>query len=380
MKKSVASLLGTVLSCGILLAGCVTRETGHDARPTRPDLPYGFSKPPYVHPRVVEDLMTWLGDGGDQVVAVNLLESQDSNRYSGEVKVRELAGEAPLVYVTDGNERFGYRYVGTTTSGVDVLRTSNCGGGSGIFISLLLVRWEEDMAIACDWDHLTVRPGRKRLLLRKVGEIALGDRWNGKLEVKGNDLFVGKDVGQFSGRAGGGVLSPDPKDRVLKIDLRGDEAHHDPLGDTLYERMSAAARPESGLQQTQLAHIGHVDTADGRYEVCVQGLVITGMLAPRGQGRLLLFSTDGRLVKDHASMCDAGPLWCEGGKIYLYGFGCGGGIPVEPRLAAQFERNELPTGNVIDFSRGIASAVVTRETRYGSSGGIEDVADVLPRR
>lgn len=143
---------------------------------------------------------------------------------------------------------------------------------------------------------------------------------------------------------------------------------------TLYDRMNAALAPKSGLQQTQLAHIGHIDTADGRYEVCVQRLVITGMLAPRGQAWLHLFTANGQLAQSY-SLSSAVPLWSEGGKVYLFGFGNIGGIPADPKLAARFAKDELPTGNVLDFSRGIASAVIVREKRYGSSGGIEDPVD-----
>jgi hypothetical protein len=138
--------------------------------------------------------------------------------------------------------------------------------------------------------------------------------------------------------------------------------------------MSAAVVSESGLQQVQLAHIGHIDTADGRYEVCIQQLVTTGMLAPRGQTLLRLFTSGGRLAHTY-SLANADPLWCEGGRIYLAGFGYVAGIPVEAGLAARFAQDELPTGNVLDFSRGAASAVMVRERRYGSSGGIEDSID-----
>jgi hypothetical protein len=69
--------------------------------------------------------------------------------------------------------------------------------------------------------------------------------------------------------------------------------------DTLYERMTAAALPASGLQQVHLAHIGHIETDGGRYEVCVQRLVITGMMVPRGQMHLLLFTPEGQLARDY---------------------------------------------------------------------------------
>lgn len=145
----------------------------------------------------------------------------------------------------------------------------------------------------------------------------------------------------------------------------------------LYDSMNAAVKPEDGLQQTQLAHIGHLDTADGRYEVALQRIVREGMLAPRGQRHLRLFTEDGRLVATY-SLSGAEPLWCEGGKLYLFGFGHIAGIPVDPQLASRFANDELPTGNVVDFSRGIKHGVMLRETRYGSSGGVEDVAVVRP--
>ncbi len=141
--------------------------------------------------------------------------------------------------------------------------------------------------------------------------------------------------------------------------------------------MNSAVRPADGLQQTQLAHIGHVDTVEGRYEVAIQRLVLTGMLAPRGQRHLRLFTEDGRLAVTYW-LSGAEPLWCEGGKLYLFGFGHIDGIPVDPQLASRFAGDEVPTGNVVDFSHGIAKAMLQRETRYGSSGGIEDVAVVRP--
>jgi hypothetical protein len=147
---------------------------------------------------------------------------------------------------------------------------------------------------------------------------------------------------------------------------------------SLYDRMNAAVEPGEGFQQTQLAHIGHVDTAEGRYEVAVQRLVLTGMLAPRGQRNLRLFTKGGYLVATY-SLSNAEPLWCEGGKLYLFGFGYIAGVPVDSQIASRFADDELPTGNVVDFSQGIAKAVLKRETRYGSSGGIEDVAAVRPR-
>src|SRR5512134_2511919 len=130
MKMPVASLSGAVLAWCILLAGCSASSRRAEA------IPYSFSKPPYVHPKIIEDLSTWLSDSGDQVVAINLLDAQGSNRYHGDVLTREAPGEAPFVYVRDGRETFGYEHVGMTRSGIHVLRTSACGGGTGVFVNL----------------------------------------------------------------------------------------------------------------------------------------------------------------------------------------------------------------------------------------------------
>ena len=182
--------------------------------------PCSFSSPPYVHPKIIEDLMTWISDRGDQVVAINLLEAQDSNRYSGEVVVREVPGKGPLVCVCSEKEEFAYQHIGRTTSGIHVLCTSDWRGGSDVFKNLLLLRIEDDKGLAVDWGRQSVHLSRRRLLLRKLGEIGLGDRWAGELKVKGNELFIGTDEGWFSRSVGkgGGPLSR--KEHLLRIDLR----------------------------------------------------------------------------------------------------------------------------------------------------------------
>ena len=146
----------------------------------------------------------------------------------------------------------------------------------------------------------------------------------------------------------------------------------------LHTLMSRAVTPapSDALQQTQLAHIGHVQTAEGRYEIAYQRIVIKGMLAPRGQQHLHVFLPDGTLVRSY-SFFSAEPLWCEGAKLYL--FGCivnSGGIPFDSRLEVEAATmNGAPSGNVIDFSGGLDHAIVRWEFRYGSSGGIEDGHD-----
>jgi hypothetical protein len=83
----------------------------------------------------------------------------------------------------------------------------------------LLVSLESDTSTQCDWEAGKIRHSKPRLLLKKVGEIPLGDRWDGKMKVCGDAIFLGKDTGWFtvSGGTGGGGLSHDRKDHVLEV-------------------------------------------------------------------------------------------------------------------------------------------------------------------
>jgi uncharacterized protein YecT (DUF1311 family) len=182
-----------------------------------------FDRAPFVSPHIIEDLTTGISDEGDQVLGVCVSDSQGSDRYSGDVNVDTKSEPTPFVsYETpvDGEppEQFGYRHVGRTTSGVDVLLVrSSGGGGTGAFPSLLLVTMRpEETGMSprsggSGDQTLTFR--RKRLVIRKLGQIPLGDRWSGALSVTGNELHVGKDQGFFSDR------SPS-KARVITIDYQ----------------------------------------------------------------------------------------------------------------------------------------------------------------
>ncbi len=213
----ICLVTGVLLAGGLLLFRRRTEQPQNHAQFDRDaDL---FRTPPYVHPKIIQDLTTWLSDLGDQVVAINLIESQKSNRYHGDVLVREIPGEAPFVYVQEQDGRFDYQYVGTTDSGVHVLLTLYSGGGSGIFTDLLFVTLERDQGLDCDLDRQIIQSGRERLLIRKLGAMGLGDRWSGDLRVDGNRLFVGKDKGWFAETNKGGQFSLEGKDRVFEIQL-----------------------------------------------------------------------------------------------------------------------------------------------------------------
>jgi hypothetical protein len=143
-------------------------------------------------------------------------------------------------------------------------------------------------------------------------------------------------------------------------------------------RLENEVRPKTGTQQTQFAYIGSVDSPQGRLYVAVQRIILTGMLAPRGNALLHIYDHECRLMQSYSLANMVEPLWCEESKIYLSGFGYNADIPPAKDLKDLFDypkrEKELgyPTGNVIDFSGGAKTPVMRRERKYGSSGGIRD--------
>ena len=182
---------------------------------------YSFKKAPFVHPKIINDFVGYISDVGDQVIAINLLDSQDSNRYFGEILITPqrdpMEPSWPWVHSVDGEESaekelgelwgqpwYAYQWVGSTPSGLDVLHVRNSGGGSGIFNWVVFTRIEVDQGLdyplARDVENRTeaARPAfRARELLRFVGRIPLGDRWLGTIEIDGYDVVVrGRDLSE----------------------------------------------------------------------------------------------------------------------------------------------------------------------------------------
>ena len=149
-----------------------------------------FYHQPYINPNVIKDMTEWLSDVGDQVVSINLIESQNSNRYFGDTKVsKDSSGKYPYVYVEEksedtnaGSTRFGYRYVGATSNGIQVIRTEG-----GDVAGIMLLTMEPDTTFALDGgsNKLVIKP---RLLLKKWTLISLS--YQGSVKIDGNKLTI----------------------------------------------------------------------------------------------------------------------------------------------------------------------------------------------
>ena len=214
---------------------------------------YSFKQAPFVHPKIINDLVGYLSDTGDQVVAVNLLDSQDSNRYFGEIGVSRqldpMEPSWPWVYSVDGEENtdeelgelwrrpwYAYRYVGSTEDGLDVLHARYSGGGSGVFNRVVFTRTEMDIGVdyrlarEVKGRTAAARPRiRDRELLRFVGKIPLGDRWMGTVEVVGNEVVVrGRDLYERCGSGGVTTMEAVEMERFMDMDCEDGPAPQPP--------------------------------------------------------------------------------------------------------------------------------------------------------
>lgn len=194
---------------------------------------YFLSRAPFVHPLIIEDLETWQSDHGEQVVAINVAGSMDTNRYYGAVDVGDTSASHPagpsVTYMNAdacGSQAcvgmppyFSYGLVGRTKSGLYVLWTSDGGGGSGRFENLLIVRFREEMALSRVPGSDVLRPDRKRCVIERLAQIILGDRYTGRLAVEGDTLLIGKDH-----RAQGAGLFPEDTRLVIEPPVSSEPA------------------------------------------------------------------------------------------------------------------------------------------------------------
>ena len=110
---------------------------------------------------------------------------------------------------------------------------------------------------------------------------------------------------------------------------------------------------------TQFAYIGKVQTREGVVYVVNQRAVLNNMPAPRGVNTVVFFNARLQWL-GKLGYASSMPLWCERGKVYLFG-----------DLDVPSDKGE---GNVLDLSQGYRRLRIYHEKRYGSSGGTLDGA------
>jgi hypothetical protein len=108
---------------------------------------------------------------------------------------------------------------------------------------------------------------------------------------------------------------------------------------------------------THFSYLGKLQTREGVIYVADMRSVLNNMSAPRGVNYIMFFDNKYKFLGKQ-SYASSMPLWCEEGKLYLFG-----------DLDGFSDRGD---GNVIDLSDGYENLKIYHEKRYGSSGGIND--------
>jgi hypothetical protein len=190
MKTTCHQRLRRALAITALALTVLARASGAalpDLHPRLEELSHGFtfySKP--VPPRLIEQFNGWLSDGTDPtIITVDLAQAVESNQFDSEPVTHRENGEFSVAGPEEG-ESFSYEWFGTVRPNVHVLRVSYCGGGTGIFQALLILKAE--VRRTTSWDGKPY----DQLLLTIVRNYPLGDRDTGKIEVHPGRIVIGR--------------------------------------------------------------------------------------------------------------------------------------------------------------------------------------------
>ena len=153
---------------------------------------YSFTRNELVNPLIIRDLYGWHSDIKDQIVAIDIDGANRSNRYfSDRITVRG-DGRTPIVCAECDEQIFSYQYLGRSVSGIHLLRVADSGGGSGVFGAIVFVTVSLDIAVELS-PNGTARTNR--IVIKKIGSLPLGDRYDGRLWFKYGLLYVGPSNG-----------------------------------------------------------------------------------------------------------------------------------------------------------------------------------------
>lgn len=129
----------------------------------------------------------------------NISESNQSNRYHGDVTVEKTDGY-PVVTSTAEEGWVSYKYIGRSFSGVHIVQTWSNGGGSGVFTNILLVTLSLDSSLESNGLSYSKKT---RYVIKLVGSLPLGDRYQGQVKYRFGILSISPCEGMKSLRETG---------------------------------------------------------------------------------------------------------------------------------------------------------------------------------
>ena len=148
---------------------------------------YSFITKEYINPAILEELLGWISDIGDQIVSINISESNDSNKFYGNISEKLIENNYPIITFKNNELIYSYQYIGCSFSGVHIIRTWSNEGGTGIFCNIILVTLSTDTIIEI-YNHKSIK--EERFIIKKVGTIPLGDRYEGNISYKFGFLLI----------------------------------------------------------------------------------------------------------------------------------------------------------------------------------------------
>ena len=113
---------------------CVSSQRGAFKRDHGVRVRWGVSG----SPEMVWELMPWMSDQGEQILALSVSGRDGSNRYFEPIEKKSLDRGGDFIHYTcrlGEHLRFGYLYHGRSESGIEVLETIESSQGSGTFVS-----------------------------------------------------------------------------------------------------------------------------------------------------------------------------------------------------------------------------------------------------
>lgn len=185
------------LCSALALAGELQQASATRAQLETANADFTYRGPP-IHPRAVEELLSWYADGVAGTVAIDLGGTFESNRYYGSFTRLD---DGTVVFDRTANALdpphpqanlgwFRYQRLGTLRGGLHVLRIWDNGGGTLTAGYLLLVHF------ALDEEYRPDGSKRVRLVMQRRGEIHLPLDYDGRIEVidGGRRLRLGEPV------------------------------------------------------------------------------------------------------------------------------------------------------------------------------------------
>jgi hypothetical protein len=182
------------------VAPIVLNNEGANPQVESHHLQYSFSREEFVHPRIVEELLGVMSDRRETVVSVDLSSANKSNKFYGDVRIIPDCDGPWVEYEYELNHPFErhpycrYQQLGTSPSGIHILRTMRGGGGTGHFSDLCFLTLQTDNGLTLDSGTLAAR---ERILLKTLGSIPIGDRYHGIIEFKDDVLSVREDQNSY---------------------------------------------------------------------------------------------------------------------------------------------------------------------------------------